>query len=812
VKTYTNLSQALKEREKVQVLDLSDQGLTEIPVGIFQLTSLTELHLADNQIEVIPPELGQLISLTQLRLADNQIEVIPAEIGQLNNLTQLGLQGNQIQIIPPEIGQLTHLEVLDLRSNLITSLLSEIGNLINLTVLNLKHNKLINLPDEINKLSKLQSLNLYQNRLQKFPAQVTKLSTLRQLHLDYNQIRFIPATIKNLIKLEQLWLGGNSLRQLPTELGQLTSLTELHLGRNIIRQVPSELGNLKNLVSLNLSYNRLTDIPSPILDLRQLETLNLEGNVRSDIVTDFGKLLTYREQMEQAVEQAEEANQVKGQFLSQMSHEIRTPMNGIIGSLTLLNPKQLTSIQREDVRRALSSAEHLRGVINEILDFSRLEAGQMNYSIQPFDLSSACRQVVDQLSSLAKTKSLYLQLQLSPDLWSVREGDQQKVRQILINLIGNAIKFTQQGGVTISVSTLDTERVRFDIIDTGIGIAENQRERLFRSFTQAEEGTTRRYGGTGLGLAISREFVTTMGGQIGVESQLEVGSTFWFELLLPPTETELAVEALLMEPTVETGLSGLRVLVVDDDQVNRVVAARHLAQMGCQTEEAVNGREAVDMFRPDRYDLILMDLHMPQMDGYEASRQIRQIEQVAGKATRILIVALTASEGEEVKERCRQAGIDSYLGKPFQAAKLMAEMERLKLDFQPVEEREILVNQVPIAKLEAIPLFEPGGLIEIGDRDFLQEMVDLAIETTELRLIELRAAIEAEDWLQTGEVSHQLKSPLGTCGAKRMTAIATRMKEQTEGDGPSRVVETYRQSVEIWYKTRSAMQDYLEKA
>lgn len=156
--------------------------------------------------------------------------------------------------------------------------------------------------------------------------------------------------------------------------------------------------------------------------------------------------------------------------------------------------------------------------------------------------------------------------------------------------------------------------------------------------------------------------------------------------------------------------------------------------------------------------------------------------------------------------------MDSYLGKPLQAAKLMAEMERLRPSFQPVEERQILADQVPIAKLEDIPLFEPDGLIEIGDRDFLQEMVDLAIETTELRLIELRAAIEAEDWPQTGEVSHQLKSPLGTCGAKRMTAMATRMKEQAEGDGPGRVVETYRQSVEIWYKTRSAMQDYLEKA
>ena len=513
---------------------------------------------------------------------------------------------------------------------------------------------------------------------------------------------------------------------------------------------------------------------------------------------------------EAAREEAQQANQVKSRFLSRMGHEIRTPMNGIIGSLTLLNPRQLAPIQRQDVERALSSADHLLGVINEILDFSRLEAGQMTYSTQPFDLSSACRQVVDQLSSLARSKDLYLQLQLSPDLWTTREGDQQKVRQILISLIGNAIKFTRRGGVTVSVTALDTERVHFEVIDTGIGIAEDQRERLFEAFSQVEEGTTRRYGGTGLGLAISRELVTTMGGQIGVESQLEVGSTFWFELPLQPVEVELAAESLPVETSAETDFSGLRVLVVDDDKVNRVVVTHHLEQMGCQIEEAANGQKAIDIFRPDRYDLILMDLHMPQMDGYEASRQIRLAEQAVGNVARIPIVALTASESEEAKERCWQVGMDGYLSKPFQIDNLIAEIERLRPDFQPVEERQTLVDQVLTTELESVSLFEPDNLIDIGDPDFLREMVDLAIETTELRLSELRAAIEAEDWLQTGEVSHQLKGALGTCGAKRMSAIATKMKEQAGRDRPNQVVETYRESVEIWRETQLAMQDYLE--
>ena len=614
----------------------------------------------------------------------------------------------------------------------------------------------------------------------------------------------------------------NQLRQQINQYRQETDTLTQQLGRMLWLNEEQD--------SSSNDYDPDLDSVSPLADL---------VSVIEAVQSDLKELLTERDrhqqELEQKVEQrtkqlnraleeaqlaqtraeeargeAEQASQAKSRFLSRMGHEIRTPMNGIIGSLTLLNPRQLAPIQRQDVERALSSADHLLGVINEILDFSRLEAGQMTYSTQPFDLSSACRQVVDQLSSLARSKDLYLQLQLSPDLWATREGDQQKVRQILISLIGNAIKFTRRGGVTVSVTALDTERVHFEVIDTGIGIAEDQRERLFEAFSQAEEGTTRRYSGTGLGLAISRELVTTMGGQIGVESQLEVGSTFWFELPLQPVEVELAAESLPVETSAETDFSGLRVLVVDDDKVNRVVVTHHLEQMGCQIEEAANGQKAIDIFRPDRYDLILMDLHMPRMNGYEASRQIRLAEQAVGNVARIPIVALTASESEEAKERCWQVGMDGYLSKPFQVDNLIAEIERLRPDFQPVEERQTLVDQVLTTELESVSLFEPDNLIDIGDPDFLREMVDLAIETTELRLSELRAAIEAEDWLQTGEVSHQLKGALGTCGAKRMSAIATKMKEQAGRDRPNQVVETYRESVEIWRETQLAMQDYLE--
>ena len=288
-----------------------------------------------------------------------------------------------------------------------------------------------------------------------------------------------------LITLEQLWLGGSFLRQLPIELSQLTSLTELHLGRNRISQIPSELSNLKKLVSLNLSHNRLTEIPPQILDLRQLETLNLEGNVRSDIVTDFGKLLTYREQMEQtleqvavsqeqsevlkreaveargqaevAQEQAENANQFKGQFLSQMSHEIRTPMNGVIGSLDLIDEEELDSEKREHLKRAKNSGQHLLTVINEILQFYELEEGKITYQKESFDLINTCHQMIEIVLPLSQQKNTELNLDYSPVISGGCLGDQQKIKQVLLNLLGNAIKFTSEGEVKLKFRRISQE-------------------------------------------------------------------------------------------------------------------------------------------------------------------------------------------------------------------------------------------------------------------------------------------------------------------------------------------------------------------
>jgi signal transduction histidine kinase/CheY-like chemotaxis protein len=368
---------------------------------------------------------------------------------------------------------------------------------------------------------------------------------------------------------------------------------------------------------------------------------------------------------------AERANRAKGEFLANMSHEIRTPMNGIVGLTNLL----LESSGSGGGRDREEQREHLEGIkftaysllhlLNDILDFSKIEAGKLDLAPVDFSVAETIAGVIRSLASNARDKGLYLRSEISPDLPAFVHGDDMRLRQVLLNLINNAIKFTSQGGVTILVKPSDGG-IEFTIADTGIGIPADRREAVFQEFQQADGSTARNFGGTGLGLAISRRLVEMMGGRIWIESADSGGAAFHFTVVMPPVPEPLATPEA---PVADTPVPPLRLLVAEDNQINRMVVRRLLENAGHRVTVANDGVEVLRILAEDApFDCILMDVQMPVLDGLEATRRIR----AAGNP--IPIVALTANAMKGDREVCLAAGMNGYIVKPFELAALNAEL------------------------------------------------------------------------------------------------------------------------------------------
>lgn len=462
--------------------------------------------------------------------------------------------------------------------------------------------------------------------------------------------------------------------------------------------------------------------------------------------------------LDAARQEAEAANEAKNAFVANISHEIRTPMNGVLGMCELLRGTGLNNKQTEYLEFANSSAESLLGVINDILDFSKMEAGKLELEENTFSPKHILAGVVGLMRAQAKPKGIQLRESCDTKVLDYYLGDSLRVRQILLNLVSNAIKFTNQGEIKIRVfvveeeSTAESHLIRYEVEDSGIGVAADKLKRIFEPFEQEDVSTTRRYGGTGLGLAICKTLAEMMGGTVDAKSTLGKGSIFGFALRLPPA----------VAPVIESG-SGLdnsnvkccRVLLVEDGLVNQRVATGLLERRGHKVDLVENGKEALEALQKKDYDIVLMDIQMPVMDGITAVGMIREMEKATSK--RQLVVAMTAHAMSGDKERFLEAGMDGHLVKPFKAADLYAIVEQ---NSEPAAEAtEPGGDQVPVFDREAA-LATTGG-----DEELASDLLTMCLEQIPELLSSAEESVRRADWKSVRRAGHSMKSSLGTVGA-----------------------------------------------
>jgi len=572
-----------------------------------------------------------------------------------------------------------------------------------------------------------------------------------------------------------------------------------------------EIGSRDEIADLGTAFNQMLERLREYHAHVEQQQQELEAKVRR-------RTSELQEAVNKAVEmagRAEEANRAKSRFLANMSHETRTPMNGVLGMTELLAGTELTPPQRHYVDTVRRSGEMLLALLNDILDFSRIEAGKLQLEKRDFDLRRTLNELVEHFAGQAARKGLQLYTDIAPAVPPALRGDQGRLRQVLTNLLSNALKFTETGSVRIGVTAIEEgpeeARLRFAVSDSGIGIPGESHQRIFESFAQVDGSNSRQFGGTGLGLAIARELVELMTGEIGVDSEPGRGSTFWFTVRLekqairPDTESATDLPAASMEgaesatetsavaadifsrPLSSPGLHG-RVLLAEDNAVNQELVKIMLEYLGCRVEAVANGKEAVEAFRRSTFDLIFMDCQMPLMDGFEAVRRIRELEKTAANRMHTPIVALTAHALPSDRQNCLDAGMDDYLSKPFRQEQLREIVERwlernaaaAGKDVLPAELRPSAASvdspPEPVVLLDGSALESIRKLERQGSAEVLKKVIGIYFRETPPLLQAMHDAAERSDAVTLQRTAHTLKSGSANLGARRLAELCRRLE------------------------------------